>query len=205
MRLNSISSASSGLVASSPILAPTPSRVDGSSLEPWAFRHDHEIAVGLEAGRHRPFDFRRIVDVDVLVDHDDVLDVVVAGERAHHDVLGLALLALGDLHMEVIAAHAAAREMHVAHVGKAAPQVREQRRLARDAAEQEVLEPAAHDGVEQRVAALRHGGDLDHMAFGALAVILRELAERPFRLAHPAAAGGLPPRSRRPPARAPRW
>ena len=33
--------------------------------------------------------------------------------------------------------------------------------------------------------ALRHGSDLDHMAFGTLAVILREFAERPFRLAHP--------------------
>src|SRR5688572_21495869 len=35
MRLNTISSAASGLVASSPILAPTPSHVEGSSLEPW--------------------------------------------------------------------------------------------------------------------------------------------------------------------------
>ena len=62
--------------------------------------------------------------------------------------------------------------------------MREQRRLARDAAEQQMLEPAADDGVEQRILALRDRGDLDDVALGRLAVILREFAERPFHLAH---------------------
>ena len=56
----------------------------------------------------------------------------------------------GALHLdvEVIAAVAAARETDIADVREAAPQMREQRRFARDAAEQEVLEPAADDRVE---------------------------------------------------------
>ena len=153
MRLNLISSASSGLVASMPILAPTPLRVEGSSLEPWLSGTINEIPVGLEARRHRPLHFGRIVDVDVLVHHDHVLDVIMPGKGAHHDVLGLALLALGDLHIEVIAADAAAGEVHVAHVGKAAAQMREQGRLARNSAEQQMLEPAADDRMEYRVLA----------------------------------------------------
>jgi hypothetical protein len=65
------------------------------------------------------------VDVDVLVHDDHVLDVVVPGKGAEHDVLGLAFLAFADLDVEVIAAHTAAREMHVAHVGKRSLQMGE--------------------------------------------------------------------------------
>jgi hypothetical protein len=74
--------------------------------------------------------------------------------------------------------------MNVAHVRKAAPQMREQRRLARDAAEQQMLQPAADDGVEQRVLALGHGGHVDDMALARLAVVLREFAKRALHLAH---------------------
>ena len=75
------------------------------------------------------------MDVDVLVDDNDLLHVVMAGEGAHHDVLGFAFLALGDLDIEVVAADAAGSEMHVAHVREAAAQMRQQRCLARDAPE----------------------------------------------------------------------
>ena len=51
-------------------------------------------------------------------------------------------------------------------------------------AEQQMLQAAADDGVEDRVLAMGHRVDLHHVAVGALAVILRELAERTFRLAH---------------------
>src|SRR4029450_8768949 len=50
-------------------------------------RHDYEIAVSLKARRHRPFDLRGIMDVDVLVHDDHVLDVVVPGKGTEHDVL----------------------------------------------------------------------------------------------------------------------
>src|SRR5262249_10125584 len=109
---------------------------------------------------------------------------VVPGEGAEHDVLGLALLAFANLDVEVIAAHAAAGEMHVADVGKGSLQVRQQRRLARDRSQQQVLQTAADDGVEDRVHAVRDRIDLHHMPFGALAVILRKFAERSFGLAH---------------------
>ena len=56
----------------------------------------------------------------------------MSGEGAKHDVLRLASLAFANLDMEVIAARAAARQMHVADVGEGALQVREQRRLARN-------------------------------------------------------------------------
>ena len=149
-----------------------------------ALLNDDEVAVGLEARRHRPFDFRRIVNVDVHIDDDDLLDVVMAGEGAHHDVLGLAFLAFVDLHIEVVAADAAAREMDVADRREAAAQMRQQRRFARNAAKQQVFEPTTDDGVKHGVLAVRQRGDLDHMALGRLAVILRKLAERAFHLAH---------------------
>ena len=59
------------------------------------------------------------MDVHVFVDDHHVLDVVMPSEGAEHDVLRLALLALADLNIEVITAGAAARKVHVAHVGKA--------------------------------------------------------------------------------------
>ena len=76
------------------------------------------------------------------------------------------------------------RQVHVEHVRKIAPQMREQRRLFRDRAEQQMLQPAADHGVEDRVLAVRDGDDLHHLAVGAAAVGLREFAERAFRLAH---------------------
>ena len=96
-------------------------------------------------------------------------------------------------------------EMHVAHARKAAPQMRQHGRLARNAAEQQVLDAAAHDGVEDRHPALRDRADLDHVPLGALAVILRELAERPFHLAHLRQDAALRARSRHAPARGSRW
>ena len=47
-----------------------------------------------------------------------------------------------------------------------------------------MLEPAAVDGVKERVLAVRHAIDHDDMARRALGVILRELAERTLGLAH---------------------
>ena len=35
-------------------------------------RHDDQIAVGLEARRHRPLHLGRIVDVDVVIDDEDI-------------------------------------------------------------------------------------------------------------------------------------
>ena len=42
-------------------------------------KHKH-VAVALEAGRHGPFDRQRVVDIDVGVDHKDVLAGAVPGE-----------------------------------------------------------------------------------------------------------------------------
>jgi len=58
----------------------------------------------------------------------------------------------------------------------------EQRRFARHAAEDQVLKTAAHDGMEDRPLAMRHGVHLDHVPVGALAIILRELAKGTFGL-----------------------
>src|SRR5262245_29815212 len=49
-----------------------------------------------------------------------MLDVVMSGEGAEHDVLGLAFLPLPDPHIKVVAPDAAARQMHVEYVGEAA-------------------------------------------------------------------------------------
>jgi hypothetical protein len=61
--------------------------VAGGRVEPGALavRNDDHVLVGLEPGGDRPLHLGGIVDVDVFVDHDDVLDVVVARERTRHD------------------------------------------------------------------------------------------------------------------------
>src|SRR3954471_12756900 len=79
---------------------------------------------------------------------------------------------------------AARRQMHVEHVREIPPQVRQQGRLFRNGAEQEMLQPAADHGVEDRVLPVSDGNDLHHLAVGAGAVGLRKFAERSFRLAH---------------------
>ena len=61
--------------------------------------------------------------------------------------------------------------------------MREQGRLARNGAEQQVLETAADDSVEHRVLPHGHRHNLNDVALGALAVVLREFAEWAFQLA----------------------
>ena len=84
------------MVASMPTLAPvgtTPapcSRLGSSGLAR-AFDDDHHVLVALHAGRDRPFDFGRVVDVDIVVDDHDVLEVHHR-QRREQRVLGLARL-----------------------------------------------------------------------------------------------------------------
>ena len=112
MRLKRITGASTGFVASSPILAPTPSRVEGSSREPGA-RDDDEIAVGLKARRHRPFDLapdrgcRRPRRPRSPASRRNARQRR-RGSRSWPRPRGAA-----QLDDEVIAAHAAPRQMHV--------------------------------------------------------------------------------------------
>ncbi len=145
---------------------------------------DDEVAVGLEARRDGPFDLQRVMHLHVVVDHDHLLEVVVRAERRADHVFGLALVRLADLDVEVVAADAADGEVHVQHVGKAALQMREQRGLARDRAQQQVLHLGRHDGVVDRVAPVRDGLDLDHLAVLTRAVVPRELAEGALGLAN---------------------
>ena len=83
---------------------------------------DHHVAVALHAGGDRPFDFGRIVDVDVVVDHDDVLEVHHR-ERGEQRVLALAGL-LPDRDHRVPERAAAERDVDVLDLhagGLAAP------------------------------------------------------------------------------------
>src|SRR5262249_18496230 len=73
--------------------------------------------------------------------------------------------------------------MNVLHAGKTALQGRKNGCLARNGAEQEVLQPAADNSMKDWALAVRYGVDLHNMAVGALTVILRKLAERPLWLA----------------------
>ena len=91
-----------------------------------------EVAVGLKPGGHRPFDLFGIVDVDVLVDHVDVFDVVVGRKCCKDHVLAFTLETLLEGDVEMIAADAALREVDIAHARKVAAQDRKDRRLARD-------------------------------------------------------------------------
>src|SRR4051794_19128447 len=73
--------------------------------------------------------------------------------------------------------------MHVIHVREAALQMCEQRGLARYGAEQEMLQPATNDRVKDRIAAMCHAIDFDHMTLGSLAIVLRKFAEGALKLA----------------------
>src|SRR5688500_3477172 len=72
--------------------------------------------------------------------------------------------------------------MDILHAGKVALERRKDRRFAWNCAEQQVLQPTAYDGMEDRPLAMRHGVHLDNVPVGALAIILRELAKGTFGL-----------------------
>src|SRR5690349_8871100 len=145
--------------------------------------HD-EVAISLEARRDRPFDFGRIVHIHIGIDDDDLLDVVMRAERAQDDVLRFAFALFVELHPQVIAAHAAHRQMHVLHGGMAALKMREQRGFARNRAEQQMLHFGGHDRMKDGIAPMRDGRHFDDFACFLRAVVLRKFAERTFRLAH---------------------
>src|SRR5271156_643583 len=107
----------------------------------------------------------------------------MATESTHDDILRLALALLIDLDREMVAAGAAPGEPHVVDRGKASLQMFEKRRLARNTAEQEMLDTTPDNGMENRILAMGDRIDLDHLAIGARTVILRELAKRPLGLA----------------------
>src|SRR5580692_6245186 len=113
-------------------------------------RNDDEVAVGLETGRDRPFDFGFVIVFHGHIDHHDLLDVVVAAERAHDDVLRLALALLVDLDGKVVAAGAAAGQAHIADGGETPLQVLKKRRFARNTTKQEMLDTTPDNGVKNR-------------------------------------------------------
>ena len=64
-----------GLVQSKPDLAPVRRPCSEGSIDmPEHALQDHEILVGLEARAERPFDLQVVADVDVLVEHEDMLE-----------------------------------------------------------------------------------------------------------------------------------
>lgn len=77
--------------------------------------NQHQVSIGLEAGRHGPLHLGRVMNIDVGIDHHHVLDVVMAAQCTQNHVLRLAFRALVDLHIEVVTAHTATRQVHVAH------------------------------------------------------------------------------------------
>ncbi len=73
--------------------------------------------------------------------------------------------------------------MHVLDTGEAALQRREDRGLAGDRPQQQMLKATADDHMKNRIAPVRHRIDLHDVPLGPLPVILRELSEWPFGLA----------------------
>src|SRR5207248_4811599 len=68
-------------------------------------RHDDDVILaGIDAISDRPVDGGIVVNIDVIVDHDDVLIADVTGRAAPQRVghlLGLAAIALLDLHQNI--------------------------------------------------------------------------------------------------------
>ena len=83
LRVSGISpSRPNGLVQSKPDLAPVRRPCsEGSMVMPGMPVQDHEVLVGLEARAERPLDLQVVADVDVLVEHEDVLEPHDAAEQ----------------------------------------------------------------------------------------------------------------------------
>ena len=164
----------------------------GRRIEPGAKgrRHDDDIVLaGIDAIGDRPIDRRVIVNVDIVVDHGDVLVAHMRGRRAPQrvgDLLGLAAIALFDLHHRIDAGlHR--RTPHIGDAGHAgAIEHVPRRRRPHDRGADAVLRKAAghraFDGAAQdRIVAVGDAGDADGRFRRAVAGdIAGELRERAF-------------------------
>src|SRR5260370_14937465 len=118
---------------------------------------DHkQVGVRLKAGRHGPFDLVRIVDIDVEVDHDDLLDVIVSAESAHDDVPGFSVAALVDFDDKVIAAGPATGQPHIPPGGETSLKILEHSLFPGKFPQHQMFHAPAYDGVKERIPALRH-------------------------------------------------
>ena len=142
-------------------------------LRPRAGDDDH-VLVALHAGRDRPFDVLGVVHVDVVVHHDDVLDVL-GGERGEEGVLAFAGL-LPDGDDGVPEAAAAERDVDVLHLDAGVLERAAQRGVARRRGEPGVF-PRHVQRVVDRVLAPRDRLDLHERVPVQAAHQARELAE----------------------------
>jgi NAD(P)-dependent dehydrogenase (short-subunit alcohol dehydrogenase family) len=71
-----------------------------------------------EIACYRPLDFMGIVDVNVLIDDHHLLQIVVAVESSHDDILWFAIALLVNLDDEMITAGTSAGETRVEYIGK---------------------------------------------------------------------------------------
>src|SRR2546428_1812914 len=155
-----------------------------------AAREDDDAAfAGIHAMGEGPVDLLVRRRVDILFDHDDVLVAVLRGAGAperRRDLLGLALVVLGDLHVDV---HAVGDGRHpdVANAGDAGavedvpgdgrPLRRGHHAVLAVGAGQRAFEAALEDGI----VAMRDAGDLHRRARRRhVRDVAGELAERAF-------------------------
>ena len=94
-----------------------------------------EISVRLETGSDGPFHFVRIMNIDILIHDNCLLNVVVGAEGGHQHVFSLARFRFIHLDNEVVATHAAHREVDVLDAGEVSLQTRKNRCFARDRAQ----------------------------------------------------------------------
>ena len=157
---------------------PAPCGRLGSSGLARAFADDHDVLVALHARRDRPFHVHRVEDVDVVVDHDHVLEVHHR-ERREQRVLGLARLLLDRDH-RVPERAAAERDVDVLHLHAGGAQRLPDRGVARRRREPGVL-PRHVQVVVDRVLAHRDRLDAHQRVPVQPAHQPRELAEAAFR------------------------
>ena len=146
-------------------------------------RHDDEVARRLHPGRQRVFDVVRVADVDVLVHHDDQVEVLERPERREDGVALQAVVLrrrLAHLHHRVEAVQSARRHLGVGHDRHRALQHLQQARLQHVFAQHDGLAAVAVDGVVDRPVAVGEGGDLEDRRRIGRREIADELAERAF-------------------------
>src|SRR5262249_11584859 len=168
--------------------APLQRRIERDATE--ARRHD-EVAVGLEARGQRPVDLLVGKDVDVVVDHEHMLDVAGGAEHRGDGVARLAGIALTQRDAHVVHAAGGCGAANRYRLANGMLQHAPDRGLGLGGAELRRVgegEPRAADGhgLEQRIAPFGNGGEMEYRIAFEQAVIADVFAVRPLGFDQPA-------------------
>ena len=139
----------------------------------------HDAALRIEARGHRPFDIRRVADIDVVVDHGHHLERRKRGKGRHQGLLGPSRALLRNLHHGVIETAAAVGKVNILHPRHLLLQQGQHIRLAEQSHRVEYLD-AGENGMKYRLAPAVNFSHAHQRTRCNRGVIARHLGERAF-------------------------